>query len=47
MLIFLEKHKVLLPTQYGFQKNTSMAHALLDVVTNSPKQQKLPRAVTS
>ena len=35
MSAFLEKHKELLPTQYGFQKNTSTTHALLDVVSNS------------
>ena len=30
----LEKHNVLLPTQYAFQKNTSTTHALLDAVSN-------------
>ena len=31
---FLEKHKVLLPTQFGFHKHTFPAHALLDLVGN-------------
>ena len=30
---FLDKHDVLIPEQYGFQKNISTAHAILDVVT--------------
>ena len=31
---FLEKHSLLLPTQFGFRRNHSTTHALLDVVTS-------------
>ena len=32
---FLNKHSILLPTQYGFKANHSTIHALLDVITSS------------
>ena len=30
---FFDKHKILIPEQYGFRKNISTSHALLDIVT--------------
>ena len=35
LITFLNKHKVILDTQYGFQSNKSTNHALIDVITNS------------
>ena len=35
LITFLNKHKVILDTQYGFQSNGSTNHALTDVITNS------------
>ena len=32
---FLDKHNVITPTQYGFQKGISTTHAILDIVTNA------------
>ena len=32
---FLNKHLILLPTQYRFRANHSIIHALLDVITSS------------
>ena len=31
----MNKHSILLPTQYGFRANHSIIHALLDVITSS------------
>ena len=31
----MNKHSILLPTQYGFRANHSTIHALLDVITSS------------
>ena len=35
LITFLNKHKVILDTQYGFRSNRSTNHALIDVITNS------------
>ena len=35
LISFLNKHDVIQKTQYGFQKNVSTNHAIIDVVTNS------------
>ena len=35
LINFLNKHNVIQKTQYGFQKNISTNHALIDVITNS------------
>ena len=35
LITFLDKHKVMLDTQHGFQSNRSTKHALIDVITNS------------
>jgi len=35
MTKFLNKNKVLVPTQYGFRKNRSTAHAILDIIAES------------
>ena len=35
LITFLNKHKAIHKTQYGFQKNIFTNHALIDVVTNS------------
>ena len=35
LITFLNKHKVILDTQYGFQSNRSTNHALINVITNS------------
>ena len=32
---FLDKHNVITPTPYGFQKGISTTHAILDIVTNA------------
>ena len=32
---FLDKHNVITPTQYGFQKRISTTHMILDIVTNA------------
>ena len=32
---FLNKRSILFPTQYGFRKNHSTMHALLDLITSS------------
>ena len=32
---FFDKHKILIPEQYGFRKNISASHALLDIVTTT------------
>ena len=32
---FFDKHKILIPEQYGFWKNISTSHALLDIVTTT------------
>ena len=32
---FFDKHKILIPEQYGFRKNISTSHALLDIVTTA------------
>ena len=32
---FLDKHDVITPTHYGFQKGISTTHAILDIVTNA------------
>ena len=34
LISFLNKHNVIQKTQYGFQKNVSTNHAIIDVVTN-------------
>ena len=33
ILPFLDKHKILTPQQYGFQKNLSTMHAVLNLIT--------------
>ena len=33
--VFFDKHKILIPEQYGFRKNISTSHALLDNVTTT------------
>ena len=30
-----DKHKILIPEQYGFRKNISTSHTLLDIVTTT------------
>ena len=35
LITFLNKHKVIIDTQYGFQSNRSTSHALTDVIINS------------
>ena len=35
LITFLNKHKVMLDTQYGFHSNRSTNYALTDVITNS------------
>jgi len=34
-LTFLNKHSVILPTQYGFRPNHSTIHAILDIITST------------
>jgi len=34
MIKFFHKHKVIKEIQYGFQKNLSNQHAILDIITN-------------
>ena len=32
---FFDKHKILIPEQYGFRKNISTSHALLNIITTT------------
>ena len=35
LVCFFDKHKILIPEQYGFRKNIFTSHALLDIVTTT------------
>ena len=35
LIKFLDKHRVIQPTQYGFQKSVSTKHAMIDITTNT------------
>jgi len=32
---FLDKHQISIPEQYGFQRNISTSHAILDIITSA------------
>jgi len=48
LMSFFEKYNILNQNQYGFQKNSSTTHAILDVVSriaNNIKQKKITRLI--